>query len=191
MAQKKLVEDSYEIIAGLSSDYSFIALVDSENGQMSIYKGQSQLPEVEESRTSSRAYKDVVEAYAQYVYREDRRLWLEAANMERVLEKLQNRSIYNVNIRSNSGNKMEYIQFSFTKVCGHRGNVQIVLAKRTITGMIQREIQQRNLAEDALAQAERENRAKSTFLSNMSHDIRTPMNAIIGFTGLALKHIIQ
>ena len=191
MAQKKLVEDSYEIIAGLSSDYSFIALVDSENGQMSVYKGQSQLPEVEEARTSSRAYKDVVEAYAKYVYREDRRLWLEAANMECVLEKLQNRSIYNVNIRSNSGKKMEYIQFSFTKVCGHRGNVQIVLAKRTITGMVQREIQQRNLAEDALAQAERENRAKSTFLSNMSHDIRTPMNAIIGFTGLALKHIDQ
>ena len=37
-------------------------------------------------------------------------------------------------------------------------------------------------------QAEEGSKAKSAFLSNMSHDIRTPMNAIIGFTNLAVKH---
>ena len=42
--------------------------------------------------------------------------------------------------------------------------------------------------EDAVHSAESANRAKSTFLNNMSHDIRTPMNAIIGFTNIALKH---
>ena len=43
--------------------------------------------------------------------------------------------------------------------------------------------------EDALAAAQHANRAKTTFLNNMSHDIRTPMNAIIGFTSLAAAHI--
>ena len=42
---------------------------------------------------------------------------------------------------------------------------------------------------DALRAAEEENRAKSSFLSNMSHDIRTPMNAIMGMTSIALSHI--
>ncbi|MDY3250323.1 MAG: ATP-binding protein [Candidatus Choladocola sp.] len=41
--------------------------------------------------------------------------------------------------------------------------------------------------EEAVRTAENANRAKTTFLNNMSHDIRTPMNAIIGFTNIALK----
>lgn len=41
--------------------------------------------------------------------------------------------------------------------------------------------------EEAVHTAESANRAKTTFLNNMSHDIRTPMNAIIGFTNIAMK----
>ena len=44
-------------------------------------------------------------------------------------------------------------------------------------------------AEDALSVAEAANKSKSTFLSNMSHDIRTPMNAVIGFATLALANV--
>ena len=42
--------------------------------------------------------------------------------------------------------------------------------------------------EDAVHTAENASRAKTAFLNNMSHDIRTPMNAIIGFTNIAMKH---
>ena len=60
---------------------------------------------------------------------------------------------------------------------------------------IELEAKNRELAEgrealtDALIAAEHANRAKTTFLNNMSHDIRTPMNAIVGFTALAASHI--
>ena len=49
--------------------------------------------------------------------------------------------------------------------------------------------EQKKDLQDALVAAQHANRAKTTFLNNMSHDIRTPMNAIIGFTSLAAAHI--
>ncbi len=52
------------------------------------------------------------------------------------------------------------------------------------------ELERMNAAlEEALRSAEAANQAKSSFLSNMSHDIRTPMNAIIGMTSIGLSHI--
>ena len=50
-------------------------------------------------------------------------------------------------------------------------------------------IQMNQQLEEALNAAEAANQAKSVFLSNMSHDIRTPMNAIAGMTSIALSHI--
>lgn len=49
--------------------------------------------------------------------------------------------------------------------------------------------EQRKLLEKALASAQKASQAKTMFLNNMSHDIRTPMNAIIGFTNLAATHL--
>ncbi len=57
------------------------------------------------------------------------------------------------------------------------------------TATIENEMRQKALIEDALLRAESASKAKTKFLSNMSHDIRTPMNAIIGFTTLAMTHI--
>ena len=49
--------------------------------------------------------------------------------------------------------------------------------------------QEKAALKEALIAAEEANKAKSRFLSNMSHDIRTPMNAIMGMTSIGLSHI--
>ena len=54
---------------------------------------------------------------------------------------------------------------------------------------LEKERRTKALLEDALKKAEKASRAKSEFLSRMSHDIRTPMNAIVGLTELAGRHV--
>ncbi len=191
MAQKKLMEESYEIISGLSSDYNFIALVNPETGKLSVYKTADNSTEAIIALSLNEYYYDAISSYTKYVHDEDKKMWAAATRLEYILEQLKDKRIYNVNIRNTNPEETDYIQFSFTRVSGEVGQAQIVLAKRVITETVKKEIEQRRLLEDALAQAERANAAKSTFLSNMSHDIRTPMNAIIGFTALAAKHIDQ
>ena len=66
---------------------------------------------------------------------------------------------------------------------------KILLSRRDITEHQRKEMEQQKLLTEALAQAENANKSKSTFLFNMSHDIRTPMNAIIGFNSMAKKHL--
>lgn len=55
--------------------------------------------------------------------------------------------------------------------------------------ILEKERRSKLLLEDALQKAEKANQAKSDFLSRMSHDIRTPMNAVIGMTQLAQLHL--
>ncbi len=62
--------------------------------------------------------------------------------------------------------------------------VSAVMAVRSIEQLIRSEERQNAILKDALAQAQQANDAKNMFLANMSHDIRTPMNAIIGFSSL-------
>ena len=69
------------------------------------------------------------------------------------------------------------------------GDIMVMCVTRDITSNVIKQREQTKALQDALAQAQHANKAKTTFLSNMSHDIRTPMNAIIGFATIAINHI--
>ena len=70
------------------------------------------------------------------------------------------------------------------------GNVtSVLIANRDVTEEKLRELKQEEELQEAKAKAENASEAKSSFLFNMSHDIRTPMNAIIGYAELASRHL--
>ena len=70
------------------------------------------------------------------------------------------------------------------------GNVtSVLIANRDVTDEKMRELRQEEELREAKLKAECANKAKSAFLFNMSHDIRTPMNAIIGYADLATRHL--
>ena len=70
------------------------------------------------------------------------------------------------------------------------GNItSVLIANRDVTDEKMRELKQEEELREAKLKAECANKAKSSFLFNMSHDIRTPMNAIIGYTELASRHL--
>ncbi len=68
-------------------------------------------------------------------------------------------------------------------------DILAIVARRNIDERKNKEEEQMRLLADALTLAENANRAKSDFLSRMSHDIRTPMNAVIGYATIAASHI--
>lgn len=67
--------------------------------------------------------------------------------------------------------------------------VSVMFAERVIDYEKKKELDYQKMLKDAFDAANRANSAKSEFLSRMSHDIRTPMNAIIGMTAIARTHI--
>ncbi len=71
----------------------------------------------------------------------------------------------------------------------NRNVTSVLIANRDVTDEKMRELRQEEELREAKLKAECANKAKSAFLFNMSHDIRTPMNAIIGYADLASRHL--
>lgn len=121
------------------------------------------------------------------VYPEDHEIVTNAVSLDSLRDALKESSISTVNYRTLCCGKTRYFQLKAVRA-GEWGS-GVVLGFRNIDREKNDEMEQKRILEEALMQANRANKAKSVFLSNMSHDIRTPMNAIVGFTALAMTHL--
>ena len=178
-----------EVIEGLSVNYESILYVDLTKDTIFPYRlsSRTQLQFSEDAQT--RPFREYMAEYARtWAHPEDRELLIQACSPDYIRRELTGNPTFYVNYRAIENGQMQYLQLRFVNV-GGKDISQIVLGCRRMDEEVQHEIEQKQLMAGALNNAKLAIVAKNTFLSNMSHDMRTPLNAIFGFTALAKKNL--
>ena len=114
------------------------------------------------------------------VHPDDRKALYRAGKMDNIIRELETKEEYTVNYRSIKQG-VRHFQCVYHRLDKDR----IIAGFRNVDAIVAQEQRHRQIIEDALRQAERASKAKTAFLNSMSHDIRTPLNAIMGFTQMA------
>ncbi|MCI8722805.1 MAG: response regulator [Ruminococcus sp.] len=191
LQEEKKERRHMELVQALSTDYNIVCFYDLDTDLGSSLRIDEGIRHIYgDIFTEAMSYRDSMEQYIQeFVYEEDRELMRQSFSQENVKKELSEKKSYYVNYRAIRGGEMRYFQLKIVRAGVWGEGHGIVLGLRSVDEEIRNEMEKKNLLQDALLQANRASKAKSVFLSNMSHDIRTPMNAIVGFTALAITHI--
>ena len=191
LQEEKKERRHMELVQALSTDYNIVCFYELDTDVGSSLRIDEGIRHIYgDIFTEAMSYRDSMEQYIQeFVYEEDRELMRQSFSQENVKKELSEKKSYYVNYRAIRGGEMRYFQLKIVRAGVWGEGHGIVLGLRSVDEEIRNEMEKKNLLQDALLQANRASKAKSVFLSNMSHDIRTPMNAIVGFTALAITHI--
>lgn len=153
--------------ADLKKDYLEILKVDPEVNVLQVSAS-------EEYMTLS--YKEIIESYCrQFMMQEEARKLKKRLNAERLMRELKTRDRISFRFQSlPNGAGHEYFEAQITRMAIDEENFKVLIGFRFI---------------DDIVREDRENEAKTDFLSRMAHDIRTPLNAVLGFAYIAKAHI--
>ena len=181
-----------KIVNALCRSFLNVYLANLNTERVTIIKLKGYVTSALTEDVESFDYRTILGVYAnERVHPDDREMFLHAIDPETIREKLANSDEYTGHYRILADGEVHYFQFRFIAMEPHGEHRldQVIAGFLNVDTIVQEEARSRQVLTDALAAAEHSNRAKTTFLNNMSHDIRTPMNAIIGFTSLAAAHI--
>lgn len=192
--EKKLINQEHlrrlEVIEGLSVNYDTILYADLDKNKVLPYRFSNRIEKNFNYEHKPCEFMQFIPDYVNaWVHPDDRQRVLNAISTEYIREKLADKKTYYINYRINAENHIQFLQLRIINVGNGNRISQIVMGCRRIDEEILREIEQKQIIEDALNRANVAIAAKNTFLSNMSHDMRTPLNAIFGFTSLAKLNI--
>ena len=154
------------------------------NNMLEYYSGSEWMEKAAQFKTVT----ELTEHYSVFLDEEDQKHFFDFMNRERLMKACEDGDTVQI--------------FRFKSLAGKQNEtwfeILILLSKDESTGDIMAiqflrdvttEVNNGIILKEALSDAQKGEEAKNAFLFNMSHDIRTPMNSILGFTALAKKHI--
>ncbi len=184
------IKRSTQIIDILSSDYTSVYYVNIDTGLVIPYRMNDRTkmflgPKADGNTNIN--YSEQIKLYIDYgVSEEDRDFIQEFCSVENIRNTLK----FSKSAQKSYVNDLGYYcEIKIVKVGTSENFSEIALGFANKDNEIRAQQRQNLFIEDARKKAEMANKAKSSFLFNMSHDIRTPMNAITGFTNMALKNL--
>lgn len=184
--ETKIKLEQMDIVKALSRDYTEISQIDLEENTSVAFKSRGEMVDYDRRKVHQydRTWAWTIEKYVLPAEREALRDKVSAAALERALK---DSDTLIIPFRVMLDGEIRHCQVKFVTFGDDWRH--LIMGIRYADAEVKAEEERRKILQDALAAAEHANRAKTTFLNNMSHDIRTPMNAIIGFTALAAAHI--
>ena len=189
LKQTREMEAQREIIEGLGSEYYSVLLVDPETDTVTTYRAED-----EDGRAiadyfhrHNMCWSKGLRGYAEELVSErSRSEFVEKLSLDHIRADGQD---YSLTYEKLTDNGIIYLQARVAFVREKNGGLAAVVGTRNVDDLIKKERQQEMALQAAFDAAEAANKAKTDFLSNMSHDIRTPMNGIIGMTAIAAAHL--
>ena len=172
--------------AAVQTEYDYVVYIEANTNSYVMYTSNRESGTPVPPIASNDYEKEVAEFHHKYVPEDQRDELTRNLSLDHVLSVLRNSREYVLfcQVMENGVFRDKKMRFSFFDK-----ERNILLLTRTDIMEVREEERQRQLLQDALQVAKSANQAKSDFLSRMSHDIRTPMNAIIGMATIASMHI--
>ncbi len=179
-----------EVIESLSRENFALYLVDLDSNHIEPYRVRDKLyGALAGAGAEGMDYSEFVDAYSKmYVAQSDQEMVKKEISTSSILRHFEEEDKdFSVSYRRLFDDSEQFVELRVFRLSGQ--SHKAVLAARNINDEINEQLRQKEALKVALNLAENASNAKSTFLTNMSHDFRTPMNSITGFANIALDHL--